>query len=120
MRANSDVSSLIAEAVVDCLELRLRALEESLARLGAGLANPAPLLTRSQTGEWANCSVRTVDGWLAAGCPHVRIGGPGGSPRMVTAEVLAWLRQRSEPPASDSGAKRLGTTPERGEFATQP
>jgi hypothetical protein len=48
----------------------------------------APLLDRRATAIHFAVSVRTVDGWLAAGCPHCRL---AGRPKLRPAEVEGWL-----------------------------
>lgn len=80
------------EIADDLVELRA-ALEELRARLEhAGDAERA--LDRRGLAQWLGCSVRTVDALIADGMPIVRLGGPGGSPRMMPSEVWAWLRAR--------------------------
>lgn len=87
------IEATIAAAVIEQLGPRLDALEEAIGERD-GAHGPAPMLDRQALARWANCSVRTVDAWLAGGCPHVRLGGPGGSPRFVIGEVLEWLKTR--------------------------
>lgn len=75
-------------------ELVRGAVAEALA--GSGPAAGERRMTRDETAEHFRCSTRTVDSWLAAGAPCVRLGGRGGSPRMLASELSDWLRSRSE------------------------
>lgn len=90
------IETTIADAVRAAMQPEMDRLASELAELRAAVATPRaePLMTRRQVAEWAGCSVRVVDGWIAAGCPHVRLGGPGGSPRMRASELMAWLAGR--------------------------
>jgi hypothetical protein len=88
----------IADAVRDALADELGAIRTELGELRTSLERgpgAERLMTRAETATWAACSVRVVDGWLAAGAPCIRLGGPGGSPRMRASELLMWLRERS-------------------------
>ena len=67
---------------------------EQLSALVPENDSPEALLSRIEAARWAGCAVRTIDSWLAAGAPHVRLGGPGGSPRMLASELIVWLRER--------------------------
>lgn len=75
---------------------RIARIETAQRDMTAMLADGIPprrRLTRAETAEHYCVSVRTVDTWLAAGAPHMRLGGPGGSPRMDVAELDVWHRQ---------------------------
>lgn len=53
-------------------------------------------LTKSELGKFFSISARTIDRWLANGCPKIRIGGNGigKSARFRLADVEAWLEAR--------------------------
>lgn len=87
-----NIEAALAAAVDATVAPRFAAIEALLVEL---LERPRePLLDRRGAAAWAGCSTRTVDAWLAEGAPHVRLGGPGGAPRFLASELLAWLRRR--------------------------
>lgn len=53
-------------------------------------------LTKSELGKFFSISPRTIDRWLANGCPKTRIGGNGlgNRARFNLADVKAWLEAR--------------------------
>ena len=107
----ADAATIIAAAVEAQIGERLDAIERAVADVARHGGGAAPLMTRHYTAQWASCSLRTVDGWLADGCPHVRLGGPGGSPRFIASEVVGWLRARGGRGDSGLHVVRGGVAP---------
>ncbi len=94
----ASMEQMLAEAVAERVRTDLETVRTELADLKRQLASgpqPERPMSRRQTAEWLGCSVRTVDNMLADGAPHFRPGGPGGSPRLLASELLAWMRGRS-------------------------
>lgn len=88
---SDSIEERIASIVAARVGERLTALELAVTKTGENFEG---LLDRKGLAAWAGCSVRMVDGWLKTGCPHVRLGGPGGSPRFLASEVWSWLQSR--------------------------
>ncbi len=109
MSPRLDVGDLIAQAVVKQLAARLDELEASMGEFAKRVNAPEPLLSRRQAAQWAGCSVGTVDAWLRAGVPHVRLGGPGGAPRFLASELRTWLHARQSCAAASGRATYGGS-----------
>jgi hypothetical protein len=77
-------------------ELATNAARKALDEHEPAAPMPERPMDRAAAAAWFSCSLRTVDGWLSQGCPAIRLGGKGGSPRMLASELTTWLRQRSE------------------------
>ena len=94
----SSMEDLVAAAAAEAVREDLDRIATELAELRRAVqGGPAAerLLSRAQIAEWAGCSTRVVDMWTAEGAPHVRLGGPGGSPRFRVSELHEWLRART-------------------------
>ncbi len=93
------VEEQIAEAVTAKTAEQLEPIRSRLAAVLEVLERgtvPQRRLTRQETAEHYSVSVRSVDSWLRQGCPALRLGGPGGSPRLSPVELDAWHHQRSQ------------------------
>lgn len=95
------IETIIAERTADVIRAEIEPLREQLAAVLRVLEHgsvPTRRLTRKETAEHFSVSERSVDKWLSDGAPHIRIGGPGGSPRMCPIEITEWLRDRTVNP----------------------
>jgi hypothetical protein len=82
------------------LVARLDRIEAQQAQIVAALErgpSPRRRLSRAETAKHYGVSERSVDTWLAAGAPCLRLGGRGGSPRLDPEELDRWHREQSEP-----------------------
>ena len=92
------IEKTIAEAVSEQTSELLDPLREQLTAIAEALdRGPAKRrrLTRAEAATHWSVSTRSVDGWLAKGCPCLRLGGPGGSPRFDVEELDQWHRAQS-------------------------
>ena len=89
----SQIAEAVATAVSLALDQRLSEITEQLDDLQRG-ERAERMYTRAELAEHLRCSMRTIDQLMTEGMPHVRLGGPGGSPRYLASEVIAWMRER--------------------------
>lgn len=85
------------EQKIDALTKVVNGPSEELVIMRVALekaAAGAPM-TKRETALWLGCSQRQVDYHVTAGMPCYRPGGPGGSPRFIAADCLAWMKSRA-------------------------
>ena len=94
----TSIEALIADAVAERIAAELEATRAEVVALRE-LVEHGPTsrrrLSRAQAAKHYLCSTRTIDSWMANGCPCLRLGGPGGSPRLDVDEGRGCDRKRS-------------------------